>query len=155
MFIRNCLILLILLIISNNFISLIISIKDGTEYCNSHPVSAHSPETAPHHFMSTRGEHFNAEDPNLYLSRKCDNLFLMIARTDKVSNVYENVLRICSFIIHVLALLYIKDKIIKTWAYYDERESDLSDYTVIIKNIPAGLGVRGKLEEFITKETVD
>lgn len=155
MFIRNCLILLILLIISNNFISLIISIKDGTEYCNSHPVAAHSPETSPHHFMSTRGGHLEAEDPNLYLSRKCNNLFLMIARTDKVSNVYENVLRICSFIIHVLALLYIKDKIIKTWAYYDERESDLSDYTVIIKNIPVGVGVRGKLEEFITKETVD
>ena len=79
----------------------------------------------------------------------------MIARTDKVPNIYENVIRICSFIIHVLALLYIKDKIIKTWAYYDERESDLSDYTVIIKNIPAGLGIRGKLESFITNETVD
>ncbi len=44
---------------------------------------------------------------------------LMIARTEKVTNIYENTLRICSFVIHVLALLYIKDKINKTWAYYD------------------------------------
>jgi hypothetical protein len=111
---------------------------------------------APHHVFASRGlAHFNeeavsgehghghAEDPNLFLSRKCDHLFLMIARTDKVQKDYEIILRIGSFIIHVLALLYIKDKIIKTWAYYDEMESDLSDYAVIIKNIPEKMiGVR-------------
>lgn len=79
----------------------------------------------------------------------------MMANTDKVSTVYENILRICSFIIHVLALLYIKDKIIKTWAYYDEMESDLSDYSVIVKNIPHGVGVRRRLEDFIKNETAD
>jgi hypothetical protein len=63
----------------------------------------------------------------------------MIARTDKAQKDYEIVLRIGSFIIHVLALLYIKDKIIKTWEYYDEMESDLSDYAVIVKNIPNGV----------------
>lgn len=31
-------------------------------------------------------------------------------------------------------------------------ESDLSDYTVIIKNIPHGTGVRGKLEDFVRGE---
>jgi len=44
---------------------------------------------------------------------------LLAARTDKVQLDYEFIFRISSFIIHVLGLLYIKDKIIKTWAYYD------------------------------------
>lgn len=77
----------------------------------------------------------------------------MIARTDKSQKDYEVVLRIGSFIIHVLALLYIKDKIIKTWAYYDEMESDLSDYAVIVKNIPDGTThVKERLANFITKD---
>jgi hypothetical protein len=47
-------------------------------------------------------------------------------------------------------LLYIKDKIIKTWAYYDEMESDLSDYAVIVKNMPAGTTqVRQRLTDLI------
>jgi hypothetical protein len=80
----------------------------------------------------------------------------MIARTDKKQKDYEIVLRIGSFIIHVLALLYIKDKIIKTWAYYDEMESDLSDYAVIIKNIPDGMtNIKERLSNFIEKEIVD
>lgn len=76
----------------------------------------------------------------------------MIARTDKTQKDYEIVLRIGSFIIHVLALLYIKDKILKTWKYYDERESDLSDYAIIVKNIPEKTtGVRQRLTDLITK----
>ena len=77
----------------------------------------------------------------------------MIARTEKDSKDYEVVLRIGSFIIHVLTLLYIKDKIIKTWAYYDEMESDMSDYAVVVKNIPEGMrGINNKLATFLTKD---
>lgn len=80
----------------------------------------------------------------------------MIARTDKVSKDYEVILRICSFIIHVLALLYIKDKISKTWEYYDEMESDLSDYAVIVKNIPEKVtGIKQRFEDFFSQEIKD
>lgn len=73
-----------------------------------------------------------------------------MARTDKVQKDYEVIFRICSFVIHVLALLYIKDKIIKTWEYYDEMESDLSDYAVLVKRIPPGLsGIKGRMNQFI------
>jgi hypothetical protein len=76
----------------------------------------------------------------------------LIARTDKTQKDYEIVLRIGSFIIHVLALLYIKDKIIKTWEYYDEMESDLSDYAVMVKNIPDGVTeVRQRISQFIAQ----
>ncbi len=41
MFIRNCIILLLLLIISNSLISLVTAVNDGTEYCKAHPPSPH------------------------------------------------------------------------------------------------------------------
>jgi len=165
MFIRNCIILLLLLIVSNNLISLFISVQDGRNYCSTHQaghhVAKHSPVPEHHHLLAQyshlqhgKGEH--KEDPNLYLSRKCDNLFLMIARTDKHLKDYETVLRIGSFIIHVLTLLYIKDKISKTWEYYDEMESDLSDYAVMVKNIPKGMsGIRERLKNFLTRDIKD
>jgi hypothetical protein len=40
---------------------------------------------------------------------------ILFARTDIKQKDYEFILRIGSFIIHVLGLLYIKDKIMKTW----------------------------------------
>jgi hypothetical protein len=47
----------------------------------------------------------------------------------------------------------LKDKIIKTWAYYDEMESDMSDYAVMVKNIPEGMrGINKKLTTFLTKD---
>jgi len=58
-------------------------------------------------------------------------------------------MRLCSFFIHVLGLLYIKDKISKAWEYYDEMESDPSDYAVLVKNIPPGInGVKGRFNNF-------
>ncbi len=123
MFIRNCILLLILLIISNNLISLYISVQDGTKFCNSHPPAHSTPHSAHTHFLSSRFAHGQEgeeeEDPNLFMTRKCESFFIMIARTDKSLKDYEVVLRVGSFIIHVLALLYIKDKISKTWEYYD------------------------------------
>jgi len=44
---------------------------------------------------------------------------LLMSRNDKVQKDYETIFRIGSFIIHVLGLLYIKDKILKTLEYYD------------------------------------
>lgn len=62
MFIRNCIILLILLIISNNFISLFISIHDGNDYCGSHPaVVGHSEHPAHEMFAKHAFAHWNAE----------------------------------------------------------------------------------------------
>jgi len=46
----------------------------------------------------------------------------------------------------VIFLLYMKDQLIKRMEYYDERESDLSDFTVFIKSIPKNTnGIRRKL----------
>lgn len=48
--------------------------------------------------------------------------------------------------IQILFLLYTKDMLLKMLDYYDERESDLSDFTVMIKAIPKGKsGIKKRL----------
>jgi hypothetical protein len=43
-----------------------------------------------------------------------------------------------------------KDSLLKRLEYYDERESDLSDFTVIIKSIPEKtLGIKNRLNRFL------
>ena len=46
MFIRNCILLLVLLIVSNNLISVYISVEDGNNYCKTHPATAHFAQPA-------------------------------------------------------------------------------------------------------------
>ena len=38
--------------------------------------------------------------------------------------------------------------IVKTNGYYDERTTSLSDYSLIINNIPKQLGVEAKIRKF-------
>lgn len=71
------------------------------------------------------------------------------ANTDKTVNNYYNLLRVSSFIIHMAALLYIKDKILKAFDYYDERENDLSDYSVLFNEIPESIDIKKKLYAFV------
>jgi hypothetical protein len=63
----------------------------------------------------------------------------------------EQLLRIISFIIHLGFLIYMRDKIIKLESYYDERTTSLSDYAVILKNIPPQKNLQSKLREFLKK----
>jgi hypothetical protein len=51
-------------------------------------------------------------------------------------------MRIVCFIAHILALIYIRDAIRKTYEYYDEKTTSLSDYSIIIKNLPMKSGIQ-------------
>lgn len=58
--------------------------------------------------------------------------------------------RICSFVAQMLALIYIRDKIRKTNSYYDERNTSLGDYSVIMKEIPPCIGVQAKIRNLFS-----
>lgn len=45
-----------------------------------------------------------------------------------------------------------RDKLVKLEAYYDERTTSLSDYAVIIKNMPLQAGIKEKFKNFFGKE---
>jgi len=44
-----------------------------------------------------------------------------------------------------MALLYMRDTIKKTNDYYDERTTSLSDYSIIINNLPHSIGIGAKI----------
>jgi hypothetical protein len=58
-------------------------------------------------------------------------------------------MRITSFIIHLFTLLYIRDNILKTKEYYDERTTSLSDFSFIIKNLPLKDGIQQNIRDFV------
>lgn len=45
-----------------------------------------------------------------------------------------------------MALLYIRNRITKLEAYYDERTTSLSDYSVFFKGLPPIKGIKLKLK---------
>lgn len=57
----------------------------------------------------------------------------------------ETVMRVCSFAIQLVMLFVIRNKLIKTLKYYEERESSLSDYSLEIKGMPSVEKIRQKL----------
>lgn len=65
---------------------------------------------------------------------------------------YEVVIRVASFIVQLLTLIYIRDKIRKTFAYYDERRTTLSDYSLLVQNLPLVAGIQAKVREFFNKK---
>ena len=79
-----------------------------------------------------------------------------IARIQKVVTGSEEVARLSSFFMQLFTLVYIRDLFIKTRNYYDERTTSLSDYSIIVENLPQKSGNKRKiltfLENSLTKE---
>ena len=50
------------------------------------------------------------------------------------------------------SLLYIRDLITKTRNYYDERTTSLSDYSLILHNLPKRKGTRKNLIKFLSQK---
>ncbi len=63
----------------------------------------------------------------------------------------EIIIRIVCFIAHLLTLIYIRDSIKKTYGYYDYKTTSLSDYSIIIKNLPDKTGIQQNIKDFINK----
>jgi hypothetical protein len=60
----------------------------------------------------------------------------MFMRAETEVSEKEALLRISSFIIQLLGLLYIRDTILKTLQYYEERNTLISDFSVMFMNLP-------------------
>ena len=72
-----------------------------------------------------------------------------IARIQKVVTGSEVVARLSSFFMQLFTLVYIRDLVIKTRNYYDERTTSLSDYSIIVENLPQKSGNKGKILTFL------
>ena len=68
-----------------------------------------------------------------------------MANVNSIVTGEEQVLRVASFVIQLLFLIYMRDKIIKLNSYYDERSASLSNYSLIMKNMPKKHGIQATL----------
>jgi hypothetical protein len=66
----------------------------------------------------------------------CTSWMIRFVRTEEEVTEAEVILRWCSFLVQLMGLIYVRDTINKTRNYYDERTTLLSDYSVILHNIP-------------------
>jgi hypothetical protein len=69
-------------------------------------------------------------------------------RTETIVTRGEIILRFSSFLIHLMALMYMRDTIRKTNDYYDERTTSLSDYSILMSNLPKKINTEKKIRDF-------
>ena len=74
---------------------------------------------------------------------------IYISRINNHLDNAEVLVRVFSFVVHLGVLLYIRDLISKTRNYYDERTCSLSDYSIIVTNLPQKVGMRAKLKKLL------
>jgi hypothetical protein len=85
-------------------------------------------------------------------SPHCTSFLIVFARIEEHVSGSELILRISSFIIHLAALVYIRDKIRKTVQYYDEKTTSLSDYSFIMKNLPLKDDIQQDINNFVNNK---
>jgi len=119
-FLKYCIILLVLSDCSYNGIELYWSINEGDELCNS-------------------------------LENGCTSIMVKLARIQETVKGEEVVVRVLSFLVQLGILIYIRDLIIKTRNYYDERTCSLSDYSLMIRDLPKRKGTRANLVKFLNE----
>ena len=124
-FIKYCAVLLLILICSYSAISLYWGITHNETLCHRRLLSSEG--SAP----------------------SCTSVFVKWSRIETEVLGEEIVMRITSFIIHLLALVYIRDNILKTMEYYDEKTTSLSDYSLIIRNLPLKEGIQRSIKDLI------
>lgn len=79
----------------------------------------------------------------------CHSWLILFMRAETEVTDREILLRATSFIIQLLGLLYIRDTILKTLQYYEERNTLISDFAVMFVNLPQETGSIGKIRSFL------
>lgn len=79
----------------------------------------------------------------------CHSWLSIFMRAETEVSTKEALLRVSSFVIQLLALVYIRDTILKTLKYYEERNTLISDYSVIFMNLPHEVGSIAKIRSFL------
>lgn len=61
---------------------------------------------------------------------------VFFSRVDRKVGLEEQIIRGASFVIHLILLVYIKDKLTKLNEYFDERMVTPSDFAIMVKDLP-------------------
>ncbi len=66
----------------------------------------------------------------------------------------EKMLRITSFVLQIMVLLYIRDILRKTSQYYDEREISPADFSILVENLPKCEQITKKINSFLKDTSI-
>lgn len=83
---------------------------------------------------------------------QCTSWVIKFMRTEESVSGQEIVLRFCAFLMQMVGLAYMRDVIRKTNEYYDERTTSLSDYSILLCNLPKKDGMKNRLREFLDEK---
>jgi len=61
-------------------------------------------------------------------------------------------MRVSTFVVIMLTLMFIRDTLFKTEQYYDERRCSLSDFSVILSKLPQVEGIQKSIRKFFHEE---
>ena len=135
LFIKYCIILNLLLIVTDGIVSVYKASSTNTQLCQqyfkTHPQIANS-------FLqlrtgaNTTTQGISADNMKII----CASQYIMIANIEKGNSTTEIFTRVSSFIIHIVFLIYIKISLHQTGQYYNEVEIVLADYAVLFKCLP-------------------
>lgn len=64
----------------------------------------------------------------------------------------ESLIRVASFAIHLILLIYIRDKLLKLKEYFDERTASPSDYSMMIEDIPPSNDPNRNIRALVTSK---
>jgi hypothetical protein len=112
-FLKYTIIMILLQVVSYSALALYWSYVDNIPFCQDHQTQSISDKTG-----------------------SCTGFFVSIARIQYNIDPAETIIRVGSFIIQLMALIYIRDKLIKANSYYAEITTTMSDYSIILKDIP-------------------
>jgi hypothetical protein len=124
---KYTIVMILLQVVSYNVLALYWSYQDNLPFCVDH-----QPKQIPNGTID-----------------HCTGFFVSIARLEYEVTPSEQIIRVLSFVIQLLALVYIRDKLTKANAYYDEITTSMSDYSIIIKDIPVVAGVQAKVRRML------
>lgn len=76
---------------------------------------------------------------------ECTGWMIHLSRIEKELAIEEELIRFSSFFIHLILLVYIRERLTKMKYYFDERSASPSDFAVFIKNMPPQTNQRREL----------
>lgn len=77
---------------------------------------------------------------------------VVVSSTQDVVTFDEKLLRVASFVIHLILLIYIRDKLEKLQEYFDERMTSPGDYSVLLNHLPDTPNIRAAIISKVVKE---
>ena len=138
LFIKYCVVLVLLLIVTDGIVSIYQAYQTNSLSCQSY----YTPHTTVNPLSKLR----TITTPNAsqtlmadQMALLCGSFYLRMASLQKKTGTPEILLRISAFIIHLVFLIYIKISLFHTGEYYNQITIDLADYSVIFRNLPTNV----------------